>query len=490
MTKESNTPNRGRRPKGVVTEQSERTNRELPGHNNRPREITELRIVYLPAESLRPSPYQAHTHNQKHLAQIEASIRAFGHVVPILIRPDLTIINGHAILEAAVSLGMSDVPTICLNEHDDAELRALALSLNRLAEKGGWDEQVLKAEFEFLAIQNFAFELEISGFETLEIDNILDCEVLRQEDTDDDVMPVDENVQPVAQEGDVFRLGKHILVCGDAREQRAYLAALGDAKADLIFTDPPYNVKIQGNVAGSGKNTYREFAMASGEMSPTEFTEFLRCVFCLLCSHCRDGSIHFIAMDWRHMQEILSAGLGAYTELKNVCVWNKSNAGMGTFYRSKHELFFVFKNGSAKHVNNFGLGETGRYRTNVWEYPSPSALGPDRSAQLEMHPTVKPVSLVADAIRDCSKRGDLILDPFCGSGTTIIAAAKTGRHARCIELDPLYVDTAIRRWQKWSEKEAVHIGSGRTFDEIEANGRTVVKPRARARQRRREVKHG
>ena len=490
MTKESNRPSHGPHPEGVVTGQSEGTDRELPGHNSRPREIPELQIVCLPAESLKPSPHQAHTHNPKHLAQIKASIEVFGLVVPILIRPDLEIINGHAIHEAAVSLGMSDVPTICLDEHDDVEYRMLALSLNRLAEKGGWDEQVLKAEFEFLATQNFDFELEISGFETLEIDNILDCEVLRQEDTDDDVIPVDENVQPVAQEDDVFRLDTHFLVCGDAREQKSYVAVLGDAKADLIFTDPPYNVKIQGNVAGSGKNTYREFAMASGEMSPAEFTEFLRFVFCLLCSHSRDGAIHFIAMDWRHMQEILSAGLEAYTELKNLCVWNKSNAGMGTFYRSKHELFFAFKNGSAKHINNFGLGETGRYRTNVWEYSSPSALGPDRSAQLEMHPTVKPVSLVADAIRDCSKRGGLILDPFCGSGTTIIAAAKTGRRAHCIELDPLYVDTAIRRWQKWSGKDAVHMGSGRTFDDIEANGRTVIKPRGRARQRRREVKHG
>ena len=235
-----------------------------------------------------------------------------------------------------------------------------------------------------------------------------------------------------------------------------------------MFTDPPYNVAIDGNVAnigGKGHVQYRNFAMGCGEMTSPGFTLFLTTIYQHLVANSVDGSIHYICMDWRHMQEMLAAGYNVYSELKNLCVWSKSNGGMGSFYRSRHELVFVWKSGTAAHVNNFELGQHGRYRTNVWDYAGVNTFRSDRMDELQMHPTVKPVALVADAIKDCSKQGDIILDPFCGSGTTIIAAERTGRKARAIEIDPVYVDVAIRRWEQLTGKSATLL-TGETFEEI------------------------
>lgn len=246
-------------------------------------------------------------------------------------------------------------------------------------------------------------------------------------------------------------MGEHRLLCADSTSARSYddLLGLGRERGredvDLVFTDPPYNVPIAGHVSGLGKMAHREFAMASGEMSEAEFTTFLHTIFAECARVSSDGSIHFVCMDWRHMSEVLGAAQGVYSGLKNLCVWNKDNAGMGSLYRSKHELVFVFKKGEEPHVNNVNLGAAGRYRTNVWDYPGVNSFsGRD---DLDMHPTVKPVSLVADAIRDCSHRGGIVLDPFGGSGTTLIAAERTKRKARLIEIDPHYCDTTVRRWQ-------------------------------------------
>ena len=228
------------------------------------------------------------------------------------------------------------------------------------------------------------------------------------------------------------------MICGNALEAATYARLLGDERAQLVFTDPPYNVPIDGHVCGKGSVRHREFAMASGEMSPEAFTAFLETAFRHLAAHSADGAIHFVCMDWRHMAEILAAGKAAYSELKNLIVWVKDNGGMGTFYRSRHELIFAFKSGTAPHINSFELGQHGRYRTNVWEYRGVNTLKPDRMDELALHPTVKPVEMIADAIKDCSKRGGIVLDPFGGSGSTLIAAAKTGRRARLAELDPIY----------------------------------------------------
>ncbi len=250
-------------------------------------------------------------------------------------------------------------------------------------------------------------------------------------------------------------LGKHRLIVGDARDPAVFEKLMAGELAQMAISDPPYNVPIEGHVCGLGTVKHAEFAMASGEMSEAEFESFLAVTLGNLARFSGDGSIHYVFMDRRHMSEILAAGRSAYTELKNLVVWNKDNGGMGTFYRSKHELVFVFKNGTGKHVNNFGLGENGRYRTNVWDYAGVSSLGPDRDAQLAMHPTVKPVAMIADAIRDCSKRNGLVLDAFSGSGTVIIAAEETGRRARAIEIDPHYADVSVRRWEAMTGMPAV-----------------------------------
>ena len=271
----------------------------------------------------------------------------------------------------------------------------------------------------------------------------------------------------VSRSGDVWRVGRHRLVCGDARDKAAYRALLGNESADLIFTDPPYNVPIDGHVCGSGRIRHREFAMGVGEMSSAEFTAFLEQTLGPAAERCRDGAIAFVCMDWRHAEQLTAAGKVVFTELKNLCVWNKSNAGMGSFYRSKHELVFVFKKGTAPHVNSFGLGETGRPRSNVWDYPGVSSVGPSRMEELAMHPTVKPTRLVADAIKDCSRRGDLVLDPFGGSGTTLIAAEKTGRSARLIEYDPAYCDTILRRFERVTGKQSLLLATGETFEDVE-----------------------
>jgi hypothetical protein len=235
----------------------------------------------------------------------------------------------------------------------------------------------------------------------------------------------------------------------------------------MMFADPPYNVPIDGHVSGLGSIKHREFAMASGEMTKDQFTEFLKTVFANASALSLDGAIHFVCMDWRHMSEVLSAGDSVYSELKNLCVWNKDNGGMGLFYRSKHELIFVFKVGSAAHVNTVELGRSGRYRTNVWDYAGVNTLRPGRLDDLAMHPTVKPVALVIDAIKDCSRRGDFVLDPFGGSGTTLVAAEKCGRAARVLEIDPGYVDVSIRRWQQLTGHKAINATTGKTFPDTE-----------------------
>jgi DNA modification methylase len=306
----------------------------------------------------------------------------------------------------------------------------------------------------------------VTGFETAEID-LLISEL--NEDTPDDadeVPTIDRSVPAVSRPGDLWRISDHLLLCGDALKKDSYVTLLGAQKAQMVFTDPPYNVAIAGNVSGLGKVKHREFAMASGEMSAHEFTEFLKTAFMRLADFSTNGSIHFICMDWRHIRELLEAATKPYSELKNLCVWSKTNAGMGSLYRSQHELIFLFKKGTAPHVNNVELGRFGRNRTNVWNYPGVNTFGKDRGTELAMHPTVKPVALVADAILDCSKRGGIILDVFAGSGATLIAAEKTGRRGYGIEIDPHYTDIIIRRFDDVYGLKAVHAESKLDFERL------------------------
>jgi DNA modification methylase len=435
-----------------------------------------MKIEYTPVRELRPYPANARTHSKKQLRQIANSIVKFGFCNPVLVDDAKQIIAGHGRVEAAKLLGIDAVPTCRLSHLNDADKRAYILADNKLAEKAGWDKELLAIELQGLI--ELDVDIELTGFDTAEIDIILED---AREATGAINGPEDKAPEPspglaVTQTGDLWLLGTHRLLCGDARDQAAYDRLLAGAKAEFVFTDPPYNVAIDGHVCGLGRIHHRAFAMGCGEMSEAEFTAFLQTVFALLVENSVAGSIHQICMDWRHMGEMLGAGRSVYSELKNLCVWNKTNAGMGSFYRSKHELVFVWKSGTAAHINNFELGQHGRHRSNVWDYAGVNSMRAGRLEELAMHPTVKPVALVADAIKDCSRRGGLVLDPFCGSGTILIAAERTGRKARALEIDPTYVDVAVRRWQAYTGKSAVLSGSSETFETIEAQ--RTAKPAA------------
>src|SRR5215831_12670386 len=426
-----------------------------------------IKIEYIAVRELRPYPNNARTHSKKQIQQIAKSIAKFGFCNPVLIDDAKQIIAGHGRVQAAKVLGIDAVPTCQLSHLSEADKRAYILADNKLAEKAGWDRELLAIELQGLI--EIDVDVELTGFDMAEIDLILEeaREASATASGPEDEVPECSPDSAVTQAGDLWLLGPHRLLCGDARDNAAYQRLLEGIKAEFVFTDPPYNVVIDGNVCGLGRVRHREFAMGCGEMSEAEFTAFLQTVFDRLADNTVAGSIHDICMDWRHMGEMLAAGRKVYSELKNLCVWNKTNAGMGSFYRSKHELVFVWKSGTGAHINNFELGQHGRYRTNVWDYAGVNGMRTGRFDELAMHPTVKPVAMVADAIKDCSRRDGLVLDPFCGSGTILIAAERTGRKARALEVDPTYVDVAVRRWQAYAGKPAVLSSSGETFETIE-----------------------
>jgi 16S rRNA G966 N2-methylase RsmD len=431
-------------------------------------------------ERLTPYPGNARKHSRKQIRQVAKSIERFGFTNPVLIDDDGQIIAGHGRVEAEL-LGMQSVPTLRLSHLSAADKRAYIIADNRLAEKAGWDRELLAIELQ--ALIDIDFDIELTGFETSAVDIILEDahEATGKTAGPEDKAPDPRSGPAVSQPNDLWVLGNHRLVCGDASDDDAYQPLMGGEKATFVFTDPPYNVRIDGHVCGSGAVRHREFAMASGEMSSEAFTGFLTTVFGRLAAHATDGSIHDICMDWRHMDEMMTAGRAVYIELENLCIWNKTNAGMGSFYRSQHELVFIWKSGESPHVNNFELGQHGRNRTNVWTYAGVNTMRPGRMEELEWHPTVKPVAMVADAIKDCSRRGDLVLDAFCGSGTILIATERTGRKARALEIDPHYVDVAVRRWQTYSGKTAILEPTGQTFEEVEEQRLTspaVTKTRA------------
>lgn len=402
-------------------------------------------------------------------------MRRFGFTNPILVDDGNGIIAGHGRVEAAKSIGLDQVPTVRLSAMSEAEIRAYVIADNKLAENAGWDRNLLGIELQYLSELEADFDVTVTGFELAEIDILI--EELSPTNEDD---PADELIKPasgpaVTHAGDIWQIGSHRLICGDSTRPETYEALLADRRAQMVFSDPPYNVPIAGHVGGLGKIQHREFAMAAGEMSDAEFTAFLTSIFTQLAAHSASGAIHFQCIDWRHIGEMLEAGKSAYTELKNVCVWSKANAGMGSFYRSQHEFVCVFKSGDAPHINNIELGKYGRYRTNVWEYAGVNGFGNARS-DLELHPTVKPAALVEDAIRDCSRRKGIVLDPFCGSGTSLIAAERTGRCGFGIELDPLYCDVTLRRLRSVCGLEAILEATGQSFEDLTAQLREEPAP--------------
>jgi DNA modification methylase len=401
------------------------------------------RIVWQATEGLKDFPLNPRRHPETQIANLMKSI---GNVWtnPILVDETGTILAGHGRREAARRLGMREVPTITITGLTGPEKRAIVIADNRMPEQAVWDIEILRTHFESLS--EVHFDLELTGFTTGEVDLVLDRNLTSLDPADDLDGDIDEG-PPASQKGDLWLLGRHRLLCETALSSSSYQALLSDELAQMVVTDPPYNVPIQGHAGGRGKVRHREFKMASGEMTAAEYAK--------------------IFMDWRHLRELLHAAQAPYSELKNLLVWNKDNAGQGSFYRSKHELITVFKNGNSPHINNFGLGGKGRYRSNVLDYPGVNSLHPSRKGDLELHPTVKPIALIADLMRDCSRRNGIVLDPFGGSGTTILAAERTGRIARVIEIDPLYVDVSIRRWERLTGIPARHAETGLTFEEVQ-----------------------
>ena len=427
-----------------------------------------LQIAYHPINTLNPNPRNARTHSKRQIRQIADSIQKFGFVNPILLDDDNMVLAGHGRLAAAKLLGMETVPTLCLNGMNATQRRAYMLADNKLAEKAGWDREILNIELGELAVLLPAIDcdLTLTGFDLGEIDMIFADRDAPKTNPDDVVPEVATN--PVIRRGDLWCLGHHRLLCGDTQSSEDVERLMAGSIARMIFVDPPFNVAIAGHVQGRGRTQHREFAFASGEMSSSEFTAFLTKTLGNLANVCQDGTIAYACMDWRHLAEMNAAGSAVFTELKNLVVWNKTSPGQGSFYRSQHELIFVFKVGIAEHRNSFGLGAHGRTRSNVWTYPGANSFHAGRAEELAFHPTVKPIALVADAMRDCSVKHDIVLDGFMGSGTTLMAAEKLGRRGYGLEYDPAYVDVCIRRWEACTKLEAILEGDGRTWSEIRA----------------------
>ena len=430
----------------------------------------DLTVVYRRIEALKPDPANPRIHSRKQIRQIANSIETFGFNVPVLVDADDKVIAGHGRLLACRELGWSEVPTLRLDHLSPAQARAFMIADNRLTEIAGWDDKLLAEQLKDLSLLGLDFNLEVTGFEMGEIDlRIASLDDLPEQDDD----PADAVLEPslgppVSNLGDLWLFGRHRVLCGNALDPAAFAALIGEERVAMVFTDPPYNVPIDGHASGLGAIRDRPFPMASGEMDKGAFTAFLSQACRNLAAFSADGSIHFICMDWRHLDELLSAGREAYGELKNVCVWVKNNGGMGSLYRSQHELIFVFKHGRNGHRNNVQLGQFGRNRSNVWHYRGINSIARcgEEGNLLALHPTVKPVAMVADAMLDCSARNDIVLDGFLGSGTTVIAAERTGRRCYGLELDPAYVDTAIRRWQALTGGTARHAVSGRSFNDL------------------------
>lgn len=416
----------------------------------------------LATTALTSNPRNARTHSKAQIQQIAASIEEFGFVNPVLIDGDGQIIAGHGRVEAAKLLKLKEVPVLRIEHMSEAQKRAYVIADNQLALKAGWNDEILAIELQ--ALTDLEFDVSLTGFDMGEIDQIIGTLEINDSNEDADI-PEPASGPALTQAGDVWQIGPHRLICGDALNPDTYEHLMDGAEADMVFTDPPYNVPIDGHVSGLGKHKHGEFAMASGEMSPEEFRAFLQTVFRQMTSVSKDGAIHFVCMDWRHVGELISAGHDVYSELKNICVWVKSNGGMGTLYRSRHELVFVYKVGKGKHSNNVELGRHGRYRTNVWEYAGATSFGASRDEDLAMHPTVKPLEMVKDAILDCSKRGGIILDAFGGSGTTLLAAHKAGRKGYLMELDPAYCDVILKRCLK-ADLKPIHAETGKAFADL------------------------
>ncbi|MEN0653328.1 MULTISPECIES: site-specific DNA-methyltransferase [Hyphobacterium] len=412
--------------------------------------LADSRLIDVDFEALRPFPNHARKHDRAKARSLTRSIDALGLVDPIIIDENNVILSGHLRVTCCQKLGHTTIPAIRVTHLKPHEKRVFVIAANRFPERGGWDRELL--QFEVSQLLEFADEIDIeaTGFEIPEVDMLLADDPDQQADSSDDDIP-DPPSEPVTQPGDLWALGDHRVLCGSSLLKASWDRLMDGDKAGLCITDPPYNVRIKGHVTSK---RHSEFAMASGEMSAAEFNAFLQQGLGLAAAFSHDGALHFIAMDHRHMRELYAAADPIYSEQLNLIVWAKTNAGMGSFYRSRHELFALFKVGAAAHVNNVQLGRFGRNRSNVWTYPGANTFRKGRDKDLADHPTIKPVQLLADAILDASRPGDIVIDGFGGSGSIILAAERTQRRARIIEIEPKYVDVAIARWTVLTGKQA------------------------------------
>lgn len=431
-----------------------------------------LNIQNVALNQIRAYAKNAKNHPESQIQQIAASIRQFGFNNPILVDENLEVIAGHGRVAAAQILGLDTVPVIRLTHLSEVQKRAYRLADNKIAENGGWNVDLLRLEISELEQICGDLDISLTGFSDVELD-VLSTDDRPIADPKANNVPYIPESEIVTRPGDVWCIGDHRIICGNSLNAETFETLLGTRQADMVLQDPPYNVKISGHVCGSGNVRHKEFQMASGEMSTDEFTQFLRKNFDLCAKYSRPGALQYNFMDWRHMGEILSAGNDAFSGLINICVWCKSSGGMGSLYRSQHELCFIFKNGKEAHVNNVHLGKNGRYRTNVWQYAGVNAFGWHK-ADIKMHPTVKPVEMLKDAILDVTRRGDIVLDTFLGSGSTLIAAHQSKRVCYGIELEPLYVDTTIRRFLEMFHIDAVHQATGKTYSELLTTKREVA----------------
>ncbi len=447
-------------------------------HNSKPegviaRSIEQGGLAQLPQvewfsiEAIRPNPRNARTHSRKQIKQIAASIRKFGFLNPVLVDDANMLLAGHGRFEAAKTEGLTHMPILRFGHLTEVQKRAYVIADNKIAEQAGWDREILAIELGELIdlMPAEGFDVSLTGFEAPEIDQLLADMAPPKPDPEDIPLPLPRT--PVTRRGDLWCLGKHRLLCGDAREAASFSRLMNGTLASAVFCDPPYNLRVKA-IGGRGRVRHPEFAFGSGEMAPVQFRKFLLATLANGVGVSAEGAVHYVCMDWRHIGDLLHVGREIYGEMLNLVVWNKTNAGQGSFYRSQHELIGVFRVGSLPHRNNIELGRFGRNRSNVWTYAGVNTFGRGRMEALTAHPTVKPVALVADALLDCTARGDVVLDQFAGSGTTILAAEKVGRIAFGLEYEPGYVDVAIKRWQKATKVEATLAGDGRSFEEIGA----------------------
>lgn len=440
---------------------------DLRGHNSGHLFERLGAIEYAAIDALHPYANNPRRATKKQLVKLSAAIAQFGFVVPILADEHGEIIAGETRWLCAKELGLKDVPVIRLGHLTDAQIKAFRIADNRLGELSEWDKTRLASEYVTI-IEMGEVEIDLTGFETAEIDLLIES-MDGGEGQVEAADPDDEQPDPapaISMPGDMWTMGEHRLLCGSSRDPQGWARLMDGKTAAMVFTDPPYNVSINGHVSGSGK--HKEFAEASGEMTKSEFIDFLAETIGNASIYLRDGGIADICMDHAHLPELYAAVERCGLKLLNLCVWNKTNGGMGSLYRSKHELVLVIKKGKAPHTNNVQLGKHGRYRTNVWDYAGVNSFGKNRKADLADHPTVKPTALVADAIRDVTDAGDIVIDAFMGSGTTLLAAERTKRIAYGMEIDGTYVDVAIRRWEQRTGQQAILVETGETFAEVRA----------------------